>query len=177
MVVIASLLRFRLATFQPAFISMKKPSVLFICTGNICRSPTAHALLMRKARLAGVTVDVDSAGISDEERGNPPDLRSVAEARRRGIEMHAHCARQVRVDDFGRFDWIVGMTARHCAALRRLAPAGTAHKVHMLTDFAEGDEGDVPDPWYGGQQAFVEAFDLIDRGVDGLLAKLQAEAR
>lgn len=153
---------------------MEKQAVLFVCTGNICRSPTAHTLLMHKARLAGVAVEVDSAAISDEERGNPPDRRAVAEARRRGIEMHAHCARQVRTADFARFDWIVGMTAQHCAALRRLAPAGMAHKVHRLTDFAAGDEGDVPDPWYGGPQAFVEAFDLIERGVDGLLATLAA---
>ncbi|MGJ7605104.1 low molecular weight protein-tyrosine-phosphatase [Variovorax sp. LT1R20] len=156
---------------------MTQPAVLFICTGNICRSPTAHALLLHKASLARLSVDVDSAAISDEERGNPPDPRSIAEARRRGIEMPAHCARQVRAGDFENFDWIVGMTAQHCAALRRLAPAGTAHKVHLLTDFSADDEGDVPDPWYGGQEAFVEAFDLIDRGVDGLLAKLQAKAR
>lgn len=155
---------------------MTKTAVLFICTGNICRSPTAHALLLHKARLAGIPVDVDSAAISDEERGNPPDPRSIAEARRRGIEMPAHRARQVRASDFECFDRIVGMTAHHCAALRRLAPAGTAHKLYLLTDFSEDDEGDVPDPWYGGQQAFVEAFDLIDRGVDGLLAKLRAEA-
>ena len=155
---------------------MTQPAVLFICTGNICRSPTAHALLLHKARLAGISVDVDSAAISDEERGNPPDPRSITEARRRGIEMPTHCARQVRAGDFERFDWIVGMTAQHCAALRRLAPAGTAHKVHLLTDFSEDDAGDVPDPWYGGQRAFVEAFDLIDRGVDGLLAKLRAKA-
>jgi protein-tyrosine phosphatase len=155
---------------------MKKIAVLFICTGNICRSPTAHALLMHKARIAGVAIDVDSAAISDEERGNPPDPRSVAEARRRGIEMPAHRARQVRAADFEGFDWIVGMTAHHCAALRRLAPAGTAHKVHLFTEFAEGIAGDVPDPWYGGQRAFVEVFDLIDLGVDGLLPRLAAPA-
>jgi protein-tyrosine phosphatase len=69
------------------------PAIIFICTGNICRSPTAHALLMHKARAAGIHLEVDSAAISDEERGNPPDPRSVAEAKRRGIAMHAHAAR------------------------------------------------------------------------------------
>lgn len=156
---------------------LKNTAVLFVCTGNICRSPTAHALLLHKARTAGFKVDVDSAAISDEERGNPPDRRSVAEARRRGIEMHAHSARQVRKADFERFDLLIGMTAQHCAALRRLAPAGTEHKVQLFTEFARGIEGDVPDPWYGGQKDFVEVFDLIDLGVDGLLARLQAEAR
>ncbi|MGJ7501373.1 low molecular weight protein-tyrosine-phosphatase [Variovorax sp. ZT5P49] len=156
---------------------MKKLAILFICTGNICRSPTAHVLLMHKARASGFDVEVDSAAISDEERGNPPDSRSVAEAKRRGIEMHVHSARQVRKADFERFDLIIGMTAQHCAALRRLAPAGTASKIHLFTEFAAGIEGDVPDPWYGGHKDFVEVFDLIDLGVDGLLAKLQAEAR
>ncbi|REV35411.1 low molecular weight phosphotyrosine protein phosphatase, partial [Mycobacterium tuberculosis] len=75
--------------------------------------------------------------------------RSVAEARRRGIEMHAHAARQVRKSDFERFDLIIGMTAGHCTALRRLAPAGTAGKIHLFTEYADNIEGDVPDPWYG----------------------------
>jgi protein-tyrosine phosphatase len=156
---------------------MKKLAILFICTGNICRSPTAQVLLMHKARAAGFQLEVDSAAISDEERGNPPDPRSVAEARRRGIEMHAHSARQVRKADFERFNLIIGMTAQHCAALRRLTPAGRADKIHLFTEFADGIEGDVPDPWYGGHKDFVEVFDLIDLGVDGLLARLQAEAR
>lgn len=156
---------------------MKKMAVCFVCTGNISRSPTAHTLLMHKARAAGFAIEVDSAAISDEERGNPPDRRSVAEARRRGIEMHAHAARQVRKADFQHFDLIIGMTAQHCAALRRLAPAGTEHKIHLFTEFAHGVEGDVPDPWYGGHKDFVEVFDLIDLGVDGLLARLQAQPR
>lgn len=131
---------------------------------------------MHKARATGFDVDVDSAAISDEERGNPPDPRSVAEAKRRGIAMHAHAARQVRSCDFARFDLVIGMTAQHCAALRRLAPAGTEDRIHLFTEFADGIEGDVPDPWYGGQKDFIEVFDLIDHGVDGLLAQLQAKA-
>lgn len=131
---------------------------------------------MHKARAAGFHIEVDSAAISDEERGNPPDPRSVAEAKRRGIEMHAHVARQVKKSDFERFDLIIGMTAQHCAALRRLAPAGATGKIRLFTEYADGIDGDVPDPWYGGQKDFIEVFDLIDRGVDGLLAKLrQAE--
>lgn len=129
---------------------------------------------MHKARAAGFDIEVDSAAISDEERGNPPDRRSVAEAKRRGITMHAHAARQVRKSDFTHFDLVIGMTAQHCAALRKLAPEGAKDKVHLFTEFADDTEGDVPDPWYGGQQDFIEVFDLIDHGVDGLLAKLQA---
>ena len=152
------------------------PAILFICTGNICRSPTAHALLLHKAQRAGFAVEVDSAAISDEERGNPPDPRSVAEALRRGIAMPAHRARQVHAADFERFDWLIGMTQQHCAALRRRAPAEAARKVRLLSEFADAIGGDVPDPWYGGHQAFIEAFDLIDLGVEGLLAQLRRDA-
>lgn len=150
-----------------------RPSVLFICTGNICRSPTAHALLAHKANDMGLDLLVDSAAISDEERGNPFDRRAAAELQRRGVAVHTHCARQVRRDDFARFDWIIGMTQDHCAALHRLAPADGQARIALMLDFAAGAEGqDVPDPWYGSARDFVHAFDLIEGGVDGLLARL-----
>ena len=154
------------------------PRVLFICTGNICRSPTAQALLLHRAAEAGLAVQVDSAAISDEERGNPFDVRAATELRRRGVPVHAHGARQVRAADFGRFDWLIGMTRGHDAALRRLAPAGHAARVELLLNLVPGREGeDVPDPWYGDAQAFVRAFDLIELGVQGLMAQLRAAAR
>lgn len=149
------------------------PAVLFICTGNICRSPTAHALLVHKAQAAGLALVVDSAAISDEERGNPFDRRAAAELKRRGVPAHEHCARQVRRDDFSRFDWIIGMTQAHCAALRRQAPASARAQIALMLDFAHGHAGeDVPDPWYGSAQDFIHAFDLIEHGVDGLLARI-----
>ena len=151
------------------------PSVLFVCTGNICRSPTAHALLVHKAREAGFAVRVDSAAISDEERGNPADRRAVAEAKRRGIAMPDHRARQITATDFNRFDLVIGMTRAHGAALRRIAPA-QADKVSLMMDFAGKKDSDVPDPWYGDQAAFVEAFDMIEQGVDGLLVRLRQRA-
>ena len=146
------------------------PAVLFICTGNICRSPTAHALLVHKASAAALAVMVDSAAVSDEERGKPFDRRAAAELQRRGVALHAHRARQVQAADFARFDWIIGMTRAHGDALHRMAPPRPRAQVALMLDFAGGAHGrDVPDPWYGTQADFVHAFDLIEAGVDGLI--------
>lgn len=146
-------------------------SILFVCTGNICRSPTAHALMLHRAQALGISLQVDSAAISNEEQGNPVDRRSAAELRRRHVSVPAHRARQVTRQDFARFDWVVGMTQAHCHALRRLGAEAQADKVRLMLDFAPGHEGqDVPDPWYGGERDFIRAFELIDLAVQGLLA-------
>lgn len=148
---------------------VQTPSVLFVCTGNICRSPTAHALLAHKAAARGLRVHVDSAAVSDEEAGRPPDRRALAELQRRGVAMPAHRARQVTAEDFRRFDLLLGMTAAHVQALRRLAPA-QASKIDRLMGYAHAHGAiDVPDPWYGTEKDFVHAFDLIEVGVEGLL--------
>ena len=152
-------------------------SVLFICTGNICRSPTAHALLVHKAAEVGLAVEVDSAAVTGSEVGNPPDSRSLAELRRRGIAMPAHKARRVTPDDFRRFDLVVGMTAAHIATLHRMAPEA-AHKIGlMMVHSADHGAIDVPDPWYGTQTDFIEVFDMLDVAVDGLLASLRRSGK
>lgn len=149
------------------------PSVLFVCTGNICRSPTAHALLLHKAAALHWTVHVDSAAVTGEEIGNPPDPRALTELTRRGVAMPVHRARRVTPDDFTDFDLVLGMTASHVHALRRMAP-DTVDTIGLLMDFADGPSGvDVPDPWYGSAKDFTHAFDMIERGVDGVIRRFR----
>lgn len=144
-------------------------SVLFVCTGNICRSPTAHALLLHKAAARGLQVRADSAAVSNEEVGHPPDRRALAELRRRGVAMPPHRARRVVAADFKRFNHVLGMTAEHVRTLRRQAPEAT-DRIDLLMRFShQHGPIDVPDPWHGGEEDFIRAFDMIEAGVDGLL--------
>jgi protein-tyrosine phosphatase len=148
------------------------PSVLFVCTGNICRSPTAQALLLHKAAALGVQVHTDSVAVTEEEIGNPPDRRALQELRRRGVPMPPHRARLVTPRDFRQFYLMLGMTASHVRALQRLAPADGSATIDLLMRYAEDENPiDVPDPWYGGPQEFIEAFDMIEASVDGLLQR------
>lgn len=149
------------------------PSVLFVCTGNICRSPTAHALLLHRAAAQGFEVQADSAAVRDDEVGNPPDRRALIELQRRGVSMPPHRARLVTRDDFMQFDRILGMTADHVRLLRQQAPM-QASKIDLLTRYADDlDAVDIPDPWYGDEQDFIHAFDMIEASVIGLLQQLK----
>ena len=146
--------------------------VLFVCTGNICRSPTAEALLRHHA--GDLPLSADSCGISAEEAGNPPDPTSVGEARRRGVAVPARRARKITTSDFSTNDLVVPMTRTHEARLVRLQPAGARAEIRRMMTFVPGRaEVDVPDPWYGDEAAYVEAFDLIEQGVLGLLDTLR----
>ena len=150
--------------------------VLMVCTGNICRSPTAEGVLRTLAAREegrGRRFVIDSAGTTAYHVGEPPDERSQAHALRRGHDLSAQRARQVEPEDFRRFDWILAMDRGHLQALRRQAPVLVHDRIRLLLDFAPGLAGrDVPDPYYGGDAGFETVLDLIEAGCKGFLASL-----
>jgi protein-tyrosine phosphatase len=152
--------------------------VLFVCTGNICRSPTAEGVLRKLAADAGLAdrIVVDSAGTHGYHVGEAPDARAQAHARRRGYDLSRLRARRVARDDFHTFDLILAMDRDHHAVLAKLAPPSAGEKLRMMLEFARRTAGDeVPDPYYGGPDGFELVLDLIEDAAAGLLDHLRAE--
>lgn len=150
------------------------PSVLFVCLGNICRSPLAEGVFRDLARREGLAVEVDSAGTGDWHVGHPPDRRAQAVAARNGLDIAGLRARQVTPDDFRRFDHIVAMDASNLANLEAMRPADATAKVARLLDYAPATGvADVPDPYYGGPEGFDETHRLVEAGARGLLARIR----
>ena len=151
-------------------------AVLFVCLGNICRSPTAEGVFrvaLERAGLAG-RVRTASAGLGDWHVGQPPDRRAIQAARRRGYDLTALRGRQVGRDDFVRFGWILGMDDSNLRALTDMKPPEFAGHLGLLLDFApELGVREVPDPYYGGPEGFDRVLDLIEASTAGLLTRLQ----
>jgi protein-tyrosine phosphatase len=150
--------------------------VLFVCSGNICRSPTAEAVFASLADERGVDAEADGAGIGAWHVGEPPDARATAEAARRGVALRG-VGRQVAAPDFEAFDLILACDRTHERDLRRLAPdAEAAAKVRLLREWdpAAGADVDVPDPYYGGDDGFRDVYDVIERSCGALLDELEA---
>lgn len=151
-------------------------SVLFVCTGNICRSPTADGVFRKLVEDAGLDVRVDSAGTHGYHIGEGPDPRTVRAARARGYDLSRLRARKLVVADFDRFDLILAMDRGHLDIMRRLAPVGSAAQLALFSDFAPAPwrGRDVPDPYYGGADGFVEVLDMVEAGSRALLARVTA---
>jgi protein-tyrosine phosphatase len=154
--------------------------ICFVCSGNICRSPTAEVVLRTLIAEAGLAdaATVDSAGIGDWHIGADADRRTVAALRRRGYPVEPHCARQIEVADLARCDLLVALDAEHARVLRRMAAnSKEAAKVRLLRSFdpAAGERDlDVPDPYYGGPATFDQVLELIEAGCRGLLSEVRA---
>jgi protein-tyrosine phosphatase len=159
---------------------MSRTRILFVCLGNICRSPTAEAVMrIIAAREAPeLSIVVDSAGTADYHVGDPPDPRSREAALRRGYDMSALRARCVEAADFERFDLILAMDRENLLELRRSAPARVQARVRMFLEFLPNAlQQDVPDPYYGGANGFEEVLDLIEAGSRALIHHLRERAR
>ncbi len=152
--------------------------VLFVCTGNICRSPTAEAVFRHHVFDAGLAarIGVDSAGTHGYHIGDPPDPRSVAEGARRGFKMEMLRARKVRAEDFRLFHLILAMDAEHLAHLKALQPKDSTATVKLFLDYhPHTPGGDVPDPYYGNRTGFTRVLDMIEEASRELLADVRRQ--
>jgi protein-tyrosine phosphatase len=150
-------------------------SVLMICMGNICRSPTAEGVLRHLVENAGLAqqVKIDSAGTLDYHAGSPPDQRSQRHALKRGYDLSAQRARQVEPGDFERFDLILAMDRQNMHELQALCPPAHAHKLRLLMEFAPPGIGDVvADPYQGGPDGFEQVLDHVEQACAGLLVHI-----
>ncbi len=154
--------------------------ILFVCLGNICRSPTAEAVLRTLAAREApeLSIEVDSAGTAAYHAGEPPDPRTRQAAARRGYDLTALRARIVELVDFEHFDLILAMDRENLRELRRRAPAGAHERLRLFLEFApEAGPPEVPDPYYGGPNGFEEVLDLVETATRGLLAHLRQRSR
>lgn len=150
--------------------------VLFVCLGNICRSPTAEGVFRHKLQAAGLArhVEVDSAGTADWHVGKPPDSRTQLAARRRGYALEDLRARQVVADDFQHFDLILAMDQNNLTDLQRLRPANASADLDLFLRRYASTLDEVPDPYYGGESGFEQVLDLIELACDGLLLEIRS---
>jgi protein-tyrosine phosphatase len=152
--------------------------ILFVCMGNICRSPTAHGVMRQLLRQAGLhdRVQVSSAGTHGYHLGSPPDPRSVAAAARRGLDLSDLRASAVSVERVRQADWVLVMDAQNLRDLHQLAPPALHPRIRLLTDFATVDHAhQVADPYYGESDGFEQVLDLVQNACEGLLAQVRQQ--
>jgi low molecular weight protein-tyrosine phosphatase len=157
---------------------VRKVRILFVCTGNICRSPTAEGVFRHFVKEAGLATDVtsDSAGTHGYHVGEAPDPRTQRAAESRGYDLAALRARQVSRNDFEDFDYVLAMDQANLLALQHFCPAQHSGKLRLFMEFG-GDPAvrEVPDPYYGGAQGFERVLDLVERASRGLIKHIQGK--
>lgn len=152
---------------------MSDARVLFVCLGNICRSPLAEAALRAEAEKAGLDVEVDSAGTGDWHVGSPPDRRAQAVALSHGIDISGYQGRQVSAEDFRRFTHIFALDPDNLRNLKRIRPAASSAELRLLMDMVPGREGTgVTDPYYGDDAGFEDTWDDVSRAAREIVKKL-----
>ena len=156
---------------------MSKIAVLFVCLGNICRSPLAEAAFRLEAGRLGLAVEVDSAGTGDWHRGHPPDHRAQAAARRNGVDIGGYRARQVRAEDFVRFTHIVAMDPDNLANLERLRPPDAQAELSLMLAHAGRAGEPVEDPYYGGDDGFDVTWADVSAAARGLAERLAGSGK
>ncbi len=155
---------------------MSKTKILFVCLGNICRSPMAEGTFRHLVEQQGWQhlFEIDSAGTGAWHVGNPPDSRATATALLRGIDISGQSARKVRHQDFEFYDYILAMDEENHSNLTRIAPEQYRPKIRLFLEFAQDQaETEVPDPYYGGESGFEHALDLVQAASRGLLAEIE----
>lgn len=155
---------------------MGKVNVLFVCMGNICRSPTAHGVFRHLVEREGLSahIHIDSAGTHAYHVGEGPDRRAQETARRRGIDLSDLRARQAQSVDFERFDYVLAMDRDNYQMLARICPPALRDRLHLFLDFApELSIREVPDPYYGGSRGFEQVFDMVEAAAQGLLREIR----
>jgi protein-tyrosine phosphatase len=153
-----------------------KVSVLFVCMGNICRSPTAEAVFRQYVEHAGMSeiINIDSAGTHDYHIGEPPDKRTQRVALQRGYDMSGLRGRQVEQADFHRFDYVLAMDIVNLDILQRLAPQGSQTQAQLFLGYARHhSEREVPDPYFGGADGFERVLDMVEDAAEGLLQHIR----
>lgn len=154
--------------------------ILFICMGNICRSPSAEGVFRKllEEHADDLKIEVDSAGTHAYHVGEPPDHRSQTAAARRGVDLSSIRARKVTEDDFRSFDLLLAMDQHNYKVLAEICPDGHEHKLRLFLEFLENPQSmDVPDPYYGGSAGFEHVLDLVESASKGLIDSLRQSAR